>query len=67
MELVKQPLEQPAEGYHAADTGAQCLLLGRDHLPGLKLGVENLLQSEINLSCANSTTAGNLEVLFSLS
>ena len=40
-----------------ADTGAQCFLLGRDHLPGLGLSVENLLRSEINLSCANSTAA----------
>ena len=47
-----------------ADTGAQCFLLGRDHLPGLGLGVENLLRSEINLNCANSTTAGNLGVFF---
>ena len=37
-----------------ADTGAQYFLLGSDHLPGLGLCVENLLRSEINLSCANS-------------
>ena len=43
-----------------ADTGAQCFLLGSDHLPGLGLGIEHLLPSEINLNCANSTTAGNL-------
>ena len=47
-----------------ADTGAQCFLLGRDHLPGLGLGVEDLLPSEINLNCANSTMAGNLGVFF---
>jgi len=47
-----------------ADTGAQCFLLGRDHLPGLGLGIEDLLQSEINLNCANSTMAGNLGVFF---
>ena len=47
-----------------ADTGAQCFLLGSDHLPGLGLCVENLLRSEINLSCANSTAAGNLGVFY---
>ena len=47
-----------------ADTGAQCFLLGSDHLPGIGLFVENLLRSEINLSCANSTAAGNLGVLY---
>ena len=47
-----------------ADTGAQCFLLGRDHLPGLGLGVEDLVPSEINLNCANSTMAGNLGVFF---
>ena len=47
-----------------ADTGAQCFLLGRDHLPGLGLGIENLLPSEINLNCANSTTTVNLGVFF---
>ena len=47
-----------------ADTGAQCFLLGSDHLPGLGLGIEHLLPSEINLNCANSTTAGNLGVFF---
>ena len=47
-----------------ADTGAQCFLLGRDHLPSLGLGIESLLPSEINLNCANSTTAGNLGVFF---
>ena len=47
-----------------ADTGAQCFLLGRNHLPGLGLGIEDLLPSEINLNCANSTTAGNLGVFF---
>ena len=31
------------------DTGAQCFVLGRDHLPGLGVAVENLLRSEINL------------------
>ena len=46
-----------------ADTGAQCFLLGSDHLPCIGLAMENLLQSEINLSCANSTAAGNLGVL----
>ena len=33
-----------------ADTGAQCFLLGADHLPDLGLSVEDLLQSEINLN-----------------
>ena len=47
-----------------ADTGAQCFLLGSKHLPGLGLGVPDLLQSEINLNCANSTAAGNLGVFF---
>jgi len=47
-----------------ADTGAQCFLLGRDHLPGLGLGIEDLLPSEISLNCANSLTAGNLGVFF---
>ena len=47
-----------------ADTGAQCFLLGRDHLPGLGLGIEDLLPSEISLNCANSMTAGNLGVFF---
>ena len=47
-----------------ADTGAQCFLLGRDHLPGLGLDVDNLLRSEINLNCANSTMAGNLGVFY---
>ena len=46
------------------ETGAQCFLLGSDHLPGLGLCVENLLRSEINLSCANSTAAGNLGVFY---
>ena len=31
-------------------TGAQCFLLGSDHLPWLGLCVENLLRSKINLS-----------------
>ena len=48
----------------SADTGAQCFLLGSDHLPGIGLAVENLLRSEINLNCANSTAAGNLGVFF---
>ena len=47
-----------------ADTGAQCFLLGSDHLPGLGLCVENLLRSDINLSCANSTAADNLGVFY---
>lgn len=47
-----------------ADTGAQCFLLGSNHLHGLGLDVSNLLQSEINLNCANSTAAGNLGVFF---
>jgi hypothetical protein len=47
-----------------ADTGAQCFLLGSNHLHGLGLDVNILLQSEINLICANSTAAGNLVVLF---
>ena len=46
-----------------ADSGAQCFLLGADHLPGLGLSLEDLMQSEINLNCANSTMAGNLYVL----
>ena len=45
-----------------ADTGAQCFLLGSKHLHGLGLDVSCLLQSEINLNCANSTAAGNLSV-----
>ena len=48
-----------------ADTGAQCFLLGSNHLNGLGLDVSGLLQSEINLNCANSTEAGNLGVFFS--
>jgi hypothetical protein len=47
-----------------ADTGAQCFLLGSKHLHGLGLDVSSLLQSEINLNCANSTAAGNLGVFF---
>ena len=47
-----------------ADTGAQCFLLGSKHLSGLGLCVENLLRSEVNLSCANSTVAGMLGVFF---
>ena len=47
-----------------ADTGAQCFLLGINHLHGLGLDVSSLLQSEINLNCANSTAAGNLGVFF---
>ena len=47
-----------------ADTGAQCFLLGSNHLHGLGLSVSGLLQSEINLNCANSTAAGNLGVFF---
>ena len=47
-----------------ADTGAQCFLLGADHLPDLGLSVEDFLQSEINLNCANSTMAGNLGVFY---
>ena len=46
------------------NTGAQCFLLGSDHLAGLGLCVENLLRSEIKLSCANSTAAGNLGVFY---
>jgi hypothetical protein len=47
-----------------ADTGAQCFLLGADYLPDLGLSVEDLLQSEINLNCANTTAAGNLGVFY---
>ena len=47
-----------------ADTCAQCFLLGSNHLHGLGLDVSSLLQSEINLNCANSTAAGNLGVFF---
>jgi hypothetical protein len=47
-----------------ADTGAQCFLLGSNHLQGLGLDVSSLLQSKINLNCANSTAAGNLGVFF---
>jgi hypothetical protein len=47
-----------------ADTGTQCSLLGSNHLHGLGLDVSSLLQSEINLNCANSTAAGNLGVFF---
>jgi hypothetical protein len=47
-----------------ADTGAQCFLLRSNHLHGLGLDVSSLLQSEINLHCANSTAAGNLGVFF---
>jgi hypothetical protein len=47
-----------------ADTGAQCFIIGRNHLSGLGLEVSSLLQSEINLNCANSTAAGNLGVFF---
>jgi hypothetical protein len=47
-----------------ADTGAQCFLLGSNHLRGLGLDVSSLLQSEINLNCDNSTAAGNLGVFF---
>ena len=38
-----------------ADTGAQCFLLEANHLPDLGLSVEDLLQSEINRNCGNST------------
>jgi hypothetical protein len=38
--------------------------IGSNHLRGLGLDVSSLLQSEINLNCANSTTAGNLGVFF---
>jgi hypothetical protein len=47
-----------------ADTGAQCFLLGSNHLHSLGLDVSSLLQSEINLNCANSVAAGNLGVFF---
>ena len=47
-----------------ADTGAQCFLLGSNHLPGLGLGINNLIPSAINLNCANAMTAGNLGVFF---
>jgi hypothetical protein len=47
-----------------ADTGAQCYLLGSNHLRGLGLDVSGLFQSEIYLNCANSTAAGNLGVFF---
>ena len=47
-----------------ADTGAQCFLLGSNHLPGLGLDIEHLIPSEINLNCANQTAAGNLGVFF---
>jgi hypothetical protein len=46
------------------DTGAQCFIIGSNHLRGLGLEVSSLLQSEINLNCANSTAAGNLGVFF---
>jgi hypothetical protein len=46
-----------------ADTGAQCFIIGSNHLR-LGLDVSSLLQSEINLNCANSTAAGNLGVFF---
>ena len=49
-----------------ADTGAQCFLLGSNHLPGLGLGIDNLLPSEINLNCENQTAAGNLGVFFAV-
>ena len=65
-ELVNQP--GPQEDIilqtSTAETGAQCFLLGSDHLPGIGLGIENLIPSEINLNCANATTAGNLGVFF---
>ena len=47
-----------------ADTGAQCFIIGSNHLRGQGLDVSSLLQSEINLNCANSTAAGNLGVFF---
>jgi hypothetical protein len=47
-----------------ADTGAQCFIIGSNHLRGLGLDVSSLLQSGINLNCANSTAAGNLGVFF---
>jgi hypothetical protein len=47
-----------------ADTGAQCFILGSNHLHGPGLDVSCLLQSEIYLNCANSTAAGNLGVFF---
>merc|ERR1711888_291913 len=47
-----------------ADTRAQCFLLGSNHLPGLGLGIDNLIPSEIYLNCANAMTAGNLGVFF---
>jgi hypothetical protein len=47
-----------------ADSGAQCFLLGADHLPDLGLSVENLMQSEINLNYANYTMAGFPRVFY---
>ena len=44
--------------------GTQYFLLGSKHLPGLGLGLQDLLQSEINLNCPNSTTASNMGGLF---
>ena len=44
-----------------ADTGAQCL---QQTPPRPGAGVKDLLQSEINLNRANSTTFGNLGVFF---
>jgi hypothetical protein len=49
-----------------ADTGAQCFIIGSNHLCGLGLNVSSLLQSEINLNCGNSTAAGNLGVFFAM-
>jgi hypothetical protein len=51
-------------GTSIAVTGAQCFLLGSNHLHGPGLDVSSLLQSEINLNCANSTAAGYLGVYF---
>jgi hypothetical protein len=47
-----------------ADTGAQCFIIGSNHLRGLGLDMSSLHQSEINLNFANSTAAGNLGVFF---
>jgi hypothetical protein len=47
-----------------ADTGDQCFLLRADHLPDLGLSVEDLMHSDINLNCENSTMAGNLGVFY---
>jgi hypothetical protein len=47
-----------------ADTGAQCVIIGNNHLHGLGLDVSSLLQSEINMNCANTAAADNQGVFF---